>query len=137
MAPQLYYLASPYSHPDADVRELRFQQVCEAAAWLLRAGVYVFSPIAHSHPIARFGLPKGWDWWREYDFRYLSICAGTIVLMMPGWRESVGVTDEIAETRAQGKPLVHLDYPLDPDDVRMAKAVLGLPVSAFTVGRGP
>ena len=59
----MIYLASPYSHPDAVVREQRFRDVCLAAARLIRAGQIVFSPIAHSHPIASggFGLPTGWD----------------------------------------------------------------------------
>lgn len=57
----MIYLASPYTHSDVHVREWRFREACRAAAALLRAGITVFSPIAHSHPIAAFGMPTSWD----------------------------------------------------------------------------
>ncbi len=59
----MIYLASPYSHPDARVRQRRFEEACQAAAAITRAGLSVFSPISHSHPIARYGVPTGWDYW--------------------------------------------------------------------------
>lgn len=48
----LTYLACPYSHPDRDVRQRRFDQVNAAAAWLILNEQMVFSPISHSHPIS-------------------------------------------------------------------------------------
>ncbi|MCP4786572.1 MAG: DUF1937 family protein [Fuerstiella sp.] len=48
----MIYLASPYSHSDANIREKRFRDVCRTAARLMRNGDVVFSPIAHGHPIA-------------------------------------------------------------------------------------
>lgn len=74
--------------------EQRFNAVCEAAAKLMRDGVHLYSPIAHTHPIAQFGLPKGWDFWREYDELILSKCDQLWVLMLDGWRESKGVLAE-------------------------------------------
>jgi len=35
---ELIYLASPYSHPDPAMRELRYKQACEVAALLMRDG---------------------------------------------------------------------------------------------------
>ncbi len=52
----MIYLASPYSHPDAVVREYRFRAACQAAASVMRSGQHVFSPIAHSHAIAEYGV---------------------------------------------------------------------------------
>lgn len=103
----IYYLASPYSHPSADVREGRFNDACVAAAALLRAGVNTFSPIAHSHPIATIGgIDPHHECWYGYDLAYLPFCAGMIVLMLPGWEDSRGVAREIAEMQAAGKPVV-------------------------------
>ena len=67
----MIYLASPYSHPDATVREARFQAACRATASLIRAGHEVFSPIAHSHPLAAFGLPTDWSFWESQAKWYI------------------------------------------------------------------
>jgi hypothetical protein len=45
-----------------------------------------FSPISHTHPIALEGdLPLGWEYWKAYDEKMLSICDEMVVLMLPGW----------------------------------------------------
>ena len=105
----LIYLASPYSDPAPDVMEARFDVVCEAAARLMRDGVNVFSPIAHTHPIAQHGLPKDWTFWSQYDRLYLETCSELWVLMMEGWKESRGVAAEIAIMRLLEKPVRFID----------------------------
>ena len=104
----MIYLASPYSHPDAAVRHARFLAVCETAATMMRAGLLVFSPIAHSHPIAEFGLPKGWDFWEEYDMAFIEMCYECAVLCIDGWEESKGVQAEVELFRQAGKPVTHI-----------------------------
>jgi nucleoside 2-deoxyribosyltransferase len=111
----MIYLASPYSHPDSYVRERRFREACRASAALLRAGISVFSPIAHSHPVAHFGLPIGWEFWERVDREFLSRCDVLAVLMLPGWRESVGVQAEIRLARELGLP-VEFIAPSELDD---------------------
>lgn len=96
-AKTLVYLATPYSHPDEAVREERFRAVNTAAAELMRKGMHIYSPISHTHPIALAGdLPLGWEYWQAYDRAILSACCKLIVLMLDGWKESKGVTGEIA-----------------------------------------
>ena len=104
----MIYLASPYSHPDPSVREIRFREACRAAATLIRLGQAVFSPIAHGHPIAAFGLPTDWRFWEPFDRRQLQRCDEVVVLMLDGWRESVGVQAEIRIAGECGKPLRYL-----------------------------
>lgn len=100
----LVYLASPYSDPDLAVVEARFDAVChEAAIWMGR-GVHIYSPIAHTHPIAMRGsLPTDWAFWQTYDRVMIDASAEVWVLALPGWRESKGVTAEIAIAEAAGK----------------------------------
>ncbi|RIK72916.1 MAG: DUF1937 domain-containing protein [Planctomycetota bacterium] len=105
----MIYLASPYGHPDATVREVRFQQACRAAATLMRCGIPVFSPVAHSHPIAQHGLPTSWEFWRAVDLEYLLQCEALVLLRLPGWERSVGVRAEIALARQWGMPVIELD----------------------------
>jgi hypothetical protein len=76
----MIYLASPYSHPDAFVRERRFQAACEAAARLMQDGHHVFSPIAHSLTIAVHGVPTDWTYWKTFDSHMLAACGELAVL---------------------------------------------------------
>ena len=105
----MIYIASPYSHPDPAVREARFQAACHAAAELMRQGKIVFSPISHSHGIARYGLPKDWAYWEACDRKHLEACDELVVLTLDGWQESVGVQAEIQIARQLGKPVSFLE----------------------------
>ena len=104
----MIYLASPYSHPEEEVRQRRFDAACRAAATLIRQGRTVFSPIAHSVAICRYGVPLDWRFWQRHDRCYLEACDEVVVLMLDGWGESVGVQAEIAIARDLGKPVTFL-----------------------------
>jgi len=90
------YLASPYSHPDASVRLLRFHRVVREAAKLMAAGEAIFCPIAHSHPIDH-ALPaiEGHDFWMRQDIPILRHAAQVAVLMLEGWQASKGMAREL------------------------------------------
>ena len=121
------YLASPYSHPDEPVMCRRFGTACRAAAALMGRGYVVFSPIAHTHPIAELGyLPRGWEFWRRFDEFFLAACDELWVLNDPGWDRSVGVTAEIQIAGRLGKP-TKLFSPPD--------SVMDLPGAVATGGR--
>ena len=97
MSKTLVYLATPYSHLDPNVMHERFEAVNAVAARLMYDGLHVFSPISHTHPIALAGdLPRGWEFWQEYDRAILSVCSKMIVLMLDGWETSKGVAGEMA-----------------------------------------
>lgn len=107
----MIYLATPYSHPDPAVMEARFLLAAEVSAEIMRSGRLLFSPISHTHPIAQFDLPKGWDFWQRYDHWFLDHCTELwVVASMDGWRESKGVTGEIAYMKKLGKPVWYFDH---------------------------
>jgi hypothetical protein len=94
----LIYLASPYSHPDARVKESRFKAAVRAATWLMGCDPArnVFSPIVHSHPLHKLGGLRGdWKFWSKIDREYLTVSHKLIVLLLDGWKESVGVQAEL------------------------------------------
>jgi hypothetical protein len=100
------YLASPYSHPDPAVRRRRFKAACRAAAAMLTKGLMVYSPIVHSAPIAACGLDDmDHDFWMHVDRPYLEWCTIVMVMTLDGWRESRGVSAEIAAARSMRKPV--------------------------------
>jgi hypothetical protein len=97
------YIASPYSHPEAAVREARFEAVSQFAAGLIKHGEVVFSPIAHSHPLAvKYDLAGDFDFWIHQNYGMLSKASKLLVLCLPGWEESRGVQAEIAFARQCG-----------------------------------
>jgi len=92
----LIYLASPYTHPSSAIRQARFEAVCEVAGRLMKKGLHVFSPIAHTHCIALMaGLPSDIRYWQEYDTKILSRCDELWVCTLDGWLQSSGVEFEI------------------------------------------
>ena len=111
MPKEMIYLACPYSHPDSRVRHARFVLANAMAAELMRCGLHVFSPISHSHPIADYGLPGGWDYWAEYDRWFLERCDRMYVLKAPGWKKSVGLQAEVETFTGMGKPIHYLECP--------------------------
>ena len=106
----LVYLATPYSHDDPAVREQRFRVVNRVAAELMRDGMHIYSPISHTHPIAMASdLPKGWDFWEQYDRVVLDACVKVVVLRQDGWEESTGVKAEIEIAKELRLPVEFID----------------------------
>jgi hypothetical protein len=107
---RMIYLASPYANTSPQVREHRFELACRVTANLMRAGQHVFSPIAHSHPIALAGVDAvAHDFWLPFDAWFVNRCDELWVLAIPGWRESRGVTWEINRARERGIPIRYVD----------------------------
>jgi len=106
----MIYIASPYTHAEADVMQDRFAAVCMYASHLMQSGLLAFSPIAHSHPIAvRGGLPRSFEFWDEFDRSILSICDAVHVLTLDGWRESTGIASEVVIADLLGLPVEYVD----------------------------
>ena len=106
----LIYLASPYSHRDATVRQQRFETVCRITSRLIQEGHLIFSPIAHSHPIAvAGGLPLSFDFWLSFDRRMLRLCDELWIAKIDGWEESIGIQHEIRLAETMGMPVKFIE----------------------------
>lgn len=102
----LVYLAVPYSHSSKFVRNGRFHYANRAAVALMKQGYWVFSPISHSHYIAKYlEGHEVYEAWREFDEFMIAQCSKLIVLMLPGWYLSKGVQSEIAKAQELGIPV--------------------------------
>lgn len=110
--PGLIYLATPYSHPEYEVKKERFKEASRMAAKLMEEGYKVFCPIAHSHPIEVYGMPeiKSGDWWLQQDFAILEHCDELVIYKMPGWDKSYGVNKEYDFAVAHGIPIRFIEY---------------------------
>ena len=104
----MIYLASPYSHPDPEVRHHRYAVASAHTAKRLKQKKVMFSPIVYGHHMAMIhGLPKDAAWWMDFNMSFLAVCSGIEVLTMSGWRESKGVKIEIEVATEIGLPILY------------------------------
>lgn len=114
----LTYLASPYTPKGSDAetttrriltRADRYAFVADATAALFCRHPHwnVFSPIVHSHPLHTRGLDGDWTFWRRVDTQFLRLSCRVVVLQLPGWAESTGVTAELEIARKLGLPIYY------------------------------
>lgn len=108
-----WYLATPYSKYPPGL-EWAFAHAANAAGQLLAAGVHIYCPIAHTHPVALHGGldPYSHEIFMPLDEAIMKHAHGVLVVKMPSWKTSYGVTVEIEHFKAAGKPVVYLDWPV-------------------------
>ena len=104
------YLASPYSHPEPEVRAARYNAVSKMAANIIvESGgqTMPFAPITHSHPLYVLRPETGADFksWQAFDEWMIRNCDEIWVLTLDGWKQSVGVQAEIAYAKKIWKPV--------------------------------
>lgn len=106
----LIYVGTPYTKFPAGI-EVAFQAACFLTGRLLRAGLKVYSPIAHTHPIAIHGGldPLDHSIWLPFDAAMMDKADAMIVAMMDTWESSRGVRHEMDAFAAAGKPIYFMD----------------------------
>ena len=101
----MIYLASPYTHSDPAIMELRYKWALEAVVRLMRKRISVYSPIVHNHFVAQAGeFPKGFDFWERFDLEMVSLADELWVLQIEGWEKSHGVQAELKHAYTSGIP---------------------------------
>lgn len=105
----LYYLACPYTRcPDGP--RTAFESANSIAAELMSAGMNIYSPVTHSHPLVPYLGEEcrfDHDFWMRIDKIMVDKCDGLIVCCLPGWRESRGMKQEIEWF--SGRPIKRLN----------------------------
>lgn len=114
---KLVYLASAYTRRTD--KQAAVREACEAATAMMRVGVKVFSPIAHSHTVAQFGGldPLDGAFWAAQDLPLQDAAGAVVVLKSEGWAESDGISAEIAHAALMGQPV----YGLEPNTLALTK----------------
>lgn len=108
-----WYLATPYSNYRGGL-EIAFKHACDVAGELLKHGLHIYCPIAHTHPIAVNGGidPYSHELFIPLDKHFMNHAHGLMVVQMPGWEESKGIEIEVDVFVEQKKPIVTLTWPL-------------------------
>lgn len=123
-----YYLATPYSK-FTDGIEAAFRAAAEQAALFVRAGVPVYSPIAHTHPVAIYGGldPLDHKVWLPADAPFMQAAKALVVCQLDGWDVSYGISEEVKAFRAAGKPVIYMTPGEVPDECRpKPRRIIGL-----------
>lgn len=110
MAGNLCYLASPYTRFKGGDIEAAFIEASKIAARLLLAGIKVYSPIVHCHPLSVYGNidPLDHKIWLPFNEAMLIACDVLVIAHMDGWQESYGVSEEIKFFEESRKPIFDL-----------------------------
>jgi hypothetical protein len=109
-AHSLVYLASPYTKYPAGFHMAAVDAACIAAN-LMREGVKIYSPIAHTHPLALYGNldPLDHSIWLPFDETIMNLAdACCVAADMTGWETSFGVGHEISHFWKREKPVYRL-----------------------------
>lgn len=107
---RLYYLATPYSKYAGGI-DKAFEDAAALAAGLMASGLKVYSPIAHTHPLAIHGQldPLDHSIWLPFDEVMMQRCDCLLVAHMDGWQDSFGIAHEIDWFAKANKPVFDLD----------------------------
>lgn len=104
----MIYIASPYTHADAEVMEARYLRVMRFTRDLLLRKKPVYSPIVHCHEMAKlFQMPPDFDFWCDYNFDMIERSTSLYVYCDEGWDVSRGVTAEIKFAQELCKHIVY------------------------------
>lgn len=107
----LIYLASPYSKFQPDI-VAAYRTIASVAGEMLKKGAKVYSPIVHTHPIAKYADINPYDLsiWLPFDEAMMKVCDSLVIADMEGWADSQGIHHEIGFFDEHHKPIWILDH---------------------------
>lgn len=125
----LIYLATPYTKYEAG-HQKAFEDAASLAGRLVNRGVFVFSPIAHGHPMSQYGgVGICNSLWFPFNRLFETACGALLIAQFEGWRQSDGIFEEKMRFKAANKPVLFID----PEDLRVGEFPLR-PASIETGG---
>jgi hypothetical protein len=108
---KIIYLASPYSHPNDEIREQRFKDIAKISAELNSQGIIAFSPIVYGHTLLDFKeMPTDWQFWQTFCLSFLQHSDELHVYKMDGWEMSSGIAEEIKFAEKNNIPVKFFEF---------------------------
>lgn len=109
------YLGTPYGHEDASIRETRYKKALHYAVALMNTRRYnVFSPIIHSHNIAKkmtYSQEEDGNIWLPMDIAILENWAEVFAVgSMDGVANSKGLKIEIKKSVGLSLPILVISF---------------------------
>ena len=108
---KIIYLASPYSHPNDEIREQRFKEIAKISAELNSQGIIAFSPIVYGHTLLDYKeMPTDWGFWQTFCLSFLQHSDELHVYKMDGWEKSSGIAEEIKFAEQNNIPVKFFEF---------------------------
>ena len=108
---KIIYIASPYSHLEKHVRDLRYLQVTDYVANLVIDGNIAFSPITFGHILSEHkDIPTDFKFWESFCLTFLDRCNEMYILKIDGWDKSEGIKAEIDYCLKKSIPIKYIDF---------------------------
>ena len=106
----LWYLASPFKSSQQAIERLRFMAVAKCSGMLAAQGVCAVSPILNGYTMrAHMGFNQMTeDDFKAWDHVLMPRCNGILVLQLEGWKESVGLSDELDHFAERHAPVAYI-----------------------------
>jgi len=106
----LEYLGTPYSNGNDYLVNFRAEIIDMIATDLINQGRAIYSPISSWHTIAcKFKMPKTFEFWERMNLSFLKQCKKLIVVMLPVWKGSLGLANEIYFAENNGIDIEYLN----------------------------
>ena len=107
---EIEYLGLPYSDDDPDVENWRAEVSNAVAVDLTKQGRIIFAPISAWHHLARkYELPGTFEYWLKLDEEFIKASKRLLIITLPGWKESTGVTGEIKLAKKHYIPIGYIN----------------------------
>lgn len=107
---KIEYLGLPYTDENSLLKDWRALVSDKVAADLTKQGRIIFAPISAWHHIAKkYELPGTFEYWLELDEEFIKISRKLLIIMLPGWKESKGVSGEIKLAHKYNIPVEYID----------------------------
>jgi hypothetical protein len=107
---ELEYLAIPYSDNNSEIMDFRAAVSDYIFSELAKEGRIVYAPISSCHSIAKkYGLPRTFEFWKKMCIEFVSSVHKIIVIKLPGWQSSVGLTAERKLAQQLGLKIEYMD----------------------------
>ena len=104
------YLALPYSHKSERVMVERAAVSDFIFSELSKEGRIIYAPISSCHYIARtYTMPTDWRFWGKMGEAFVKASKRVLVIPLPGWQDSIGLTAEIEIAKENGIAIEFLD----------------------------
>lgn len=107
----IYYLATPYGHAKAEIRDERERIAKLLVADLVSRGMHVFCPIAYGSILKAKSEVQEWthDNWIAFDLQFLAKCDILLIAKMHDWHKSRGIQQERNFAAKAGIPTMWLE----------------------------
>ncbi len=104
----MIYIASPYTDPDPEVMQRRYEAVLRYCVHLVQTEEVPYSPIVHFHQMAfHFQMPTDRVYWKKVNTTMLRKADDLHVLCLPDWTDSKGTREEVADAKVMYIPVYY------------------------------